>query len=164
MPADDEVAMAQYEVNLALVKNELGKETRRVPGIKFDSLDEITPESFSDDVYNAADAYITQLNDFYQEQFMKANTMRERRINYYLENQPDVYNALKNSCYNEAVYDVVTKTFDKNKILRDGDGSFKLRTLSIRFQSQRVFSVSEANSSLPISISLAHILRLSGSM
>lgn len=127
MPADDEVAMAQYEVNLALVKNELGKETRRVPGIKFDSLDEITPESFSDDVYNAADAYITQLNDFYQEQFMKANTMRERRINYYLENQPDVYNALKNSCYNEAVYDVVTKTFDKNKILRDGDRLIQIK-------------------------------------
>ncbi len=127
MPADDDAAKEQYEVNLALVKNELGKETRRVPGIKFDSLDEITPESFSDDVYNAADAYITQLNDFYQEQFMKANTMRERRINYYLENQPDVYNALKNSCYNEAVYDVVTKTFDKNKILRDGDRLIQIK-------------------------------------
>lgn len=117
----------QYLTDLALVRNELGKETRRVPSIKFPALDSIVEGKFNDGVYQAAGDYIQQLDEFYQAQFMKSNAARERKINYYLEHQKEVYNALKNSCYNEAVSDVVTKTFDKNKILRDGDRLIQIK-------------------------------------
>ncbi|MCQ7926326.1 ABC transporter permease, partial [Salmonella enterica] len=117
----------QYATDLALVRNELGKETRRVPSIKFDSLEQVTEAGFNDGVYQAAADYIAQLDEFYQAQFMKSNAARERKITYYLEHQKEVYNALKNACYNEAVSDVVTKTFDKNKILRDGDRLIQIK-------------------------------------
>lgn len=117
----------QYVTDLALVSNELGKETRRVPSIKFDSLPMVNERQFNDGVYQAAADYIAQLDEFYQAQFMKSNAARERKITYYLEHQKEVYNALKNSCYNEAVSDVVTKTFDKNKILRDGDRLIQIK-------------------------------------
>lgn len=117
----------QYLVDLALLQNELGKETRRQPRLKFDCLDKLTEEDFNDEVYARTGEYIDALNELYQAQFMKANAARERKINYYLEHQRDVYNALKNSYYNESVADVVTKTFDKNKILRDGDRLIQIK-------------------------------------
>ena len=117
----------QYLTDLALVRNELGKETTRVPSIAFPALEQVSEEGFNDGVYQAASDYISQLNEFYQAQFMQSNAARERKINYYLENQREVYNALKNACYNEAVSDVVTKTFDKNKILRDGDRLIQIK-------------------------------------
>ncbi len=117
----------QYLTDLALVRNELGKETRRVPSIKFDALDKVNESDFNDAVYEATEDYIHALEDFYQAQFMKSNAARERKISYYLEHQKEVYNALKNRCYNEAVSDVVTKTFDKNKILRDGDRLIQIK-------------------------------------
>lgn len=117
----------QYITDLALVHNELGKEARRQPQLNFACLDKLTPEGFNDEVYAQANEFINELNALYQAQFMKANSTRERKISYYLENQRDVYNALKNDYYNEAVSDVVTKTFDKNKILRDGDRLIQIK-------------------------------------
>lgn len=117
----------QYRVDLALVANELGKETRRVPGIKFEALAQVNVDDFNDAVYYECEDYIGKLDEFYQAQFMKANSTRERKINYYLDKQREVYNQLKNECYNESVADVVTKTFDKNKILRDGDRLIQIK-------------------------------------
>lgn len=117
----------QYLVDLALVANELGKETRRQPTINFGCLDKINADDFNNEVYQQALEYIESLDKFYQAQFMEANSKRERKINYYLENQRDIYNALKNDFYNESVSDVVTKTFDKSKILRDGDRLIQIK-------------------------------------
>lgn len=117
----------QYLVDLALLHNELGKETRHQPSIQFPCLDKLNAENFNDEVYAQTAEYIDALNDLYQAQFMKANGERERKISYYLENQRDIYNNLKNDYYNEAVSDVVTKTFDKNKILRDGDRLIQIK-------------------------------------
>lgn len=117
----------QYLIDLALLQNELGKETRRQPNIQFPCLDKLNSEDFNDEVYIQTGEYIDALNSHYQAQFMKANSSRERKISFYLENQRDTYNALKNQFYNEAVSDVVTKTFDKNKILRDGDRLIQIK-------------------------------------
>ncbi len=117
----------QYLIDLALLHNELGKEVRHQPSVKFSCLDKLNAENFNDEVYSQTAEYIDALNDLYQAQFMKANGERERKINYYLENQRDIYNNLKNDYYNEAVSDVVTKTFDKNKILRDGDRLIQIK-------------------------------------
>lgn len=117
----------QYLTDLALLANELGKETRRQPQVKFDCLAKLNEADFNDEVYAQTGEYIDALNELYQAQFMKANSARERKISYYLEHQRDTYNALKNEYYNEAVSDVVTKTFDKNKILRDGDRLIQIK-------------------------------------
>ncbi len=116
-----------FKADLALLHNELGKEMHRHPEIAFDSHDRLTPIDFGADVYADTKAYIAKLEQLYQEAFMQANQSRENKINYYLEKQKDIYNRLKDECSNEAVADVVTKTFDKNKILRDGDRLIQIK-------------------------------------
>ncbi len=110
-----------YEADLALLHNELGKEVNRQPQLDFKTLDRLTVESFDLKVYNNTADYIAQLNEVYSEIFLTANTKRERSIQYMLEKDKDRYNALKDAYFNETVSDIVRKTFDKNKILRDGD-------------------------------------------
>ena len=111
----------QFAADLALLHNELGKEIRRQPDIKFSHLDKLSPDAYNNEVYNESKNYIDDLTKFYSKVFLDANMKRERQINYYLENKRDVYNTLKDDYFNETVSDVVRKTFDKNKILRDGD-------------------------------------------
>ncbi len=112
---------ASYASDLALLKNELGNEMRRQPGIDFTVRDQLTPAEFTHDVYSATLDYIGQLEQIYSEIFINANTKRERTIEYMLEKDKDKYNYLKDAYFNETVSDIVRKTFDKNKILRDGN-------------------------------------------
>lgn len=56
----------QYLIDLALLRNELGKEVRHQPSIKFSCLDKLNAESFNDEVYSQTAEYIDALNDLYQ--------------------------------------------------------------------------------------------------
>ena len=132
---------SQFIMDLALLHNELGKEIRRLNAadevnprlykteksgepleeISFAALDKLTPETFNAEVCNQTKDFINELTSLYRDLFLKANSDRERKIDFYLNNQKEVYNRLKDDYFNEAVSDVVRKTFDKNKILRDGD-------------------------------------------
>ena len=107
--------------DLALLHNELGKEMRRNPSLEFLELDKINAEDFNGSVYSRTKEFISQLNQVYADQFLAANTKREKTTQYLLDTQLEKYNALKDAYFNETVSDVVRKTFDKNKILRDGD-------------------------------------------
>jgi len=110
-----------YINDLALLHNELGKETRRQPQIEFSALSKLNKTDFNKNVYNQTKEYIEQLTQVYAEIFLAANTSRERTTQYLLDTQYEKYNKLKDAYYNETVSEVVRKTFDKNKILRDGD-------------------------------------------
>ncbi|MCQ2203423.1 MAG: ATP-binding cassette domain-containing protein [Bacteroidales bacterium] len=110
-----------YIGDLALLHNELGKEKNRHPQIDFNGLDNLTPDKFNGNVYNQTQEYIEQLTMIYAEMFRQANTKRDKTTEYLLSTQPEKYNALKDAYFNETVSDVVRKTFDKNKMLRDGD-------------------------------------------
>ncbi len=117
----DKKEESTYISDLALLHNELGKEMRRQPQIEFEALDKINPVDFNKTVYNQTKEYIDQLTQVYAEIFLEANSKREHVTQYLLDTQFDKYNELKDAYYNETVSDVVRKTFDKNKILRDGD-------------------------------------------
>lgn len=110
-----------YEDDLNLLRNELGKEMKRQPEIEFKCLDKLTPADFNEHIYSKTLDYIDQLNEVYGSVFLTANTKREQMTQYLLEKQLDKYNSLKDDYFNETVSDIVRKTFDKNKILRDGD-------------------------------------------
>lgn len=110
-----------YMNDLALLQNELGKEERRQPSIVFGSLDKLTVDGFDNSVYERTSEYITQLNEMYVDLNNEANAKKDRITDHLLDTQRDTYNFLNDAYYNETVADVVCKTFDKNKILRDGD-------------------------------------------
>lgn len=112
---------ASYVTDLALIHNEFGKEMKRQPNIEFKELDNIKPDKFNDATYIASKEYIGQLRSLYGEQFFEANSKREKAINYLLSTDADKFNRFKDDYFNETVSEIVHKTFDKNKILRDGD-------------------------------------------
>lgn len=117
----EKVEDRSYEADLKLLNNELGKEMRRQPEIEFKYLDKLIPTEFNEQIYSKTLDYIDQLNELYGSVFLTANTKREQMTQYLLENQKELYDALKDDYFNETVSDIVRKTFDKNKILRDGD-------------------------------------------
>lgn len=110
-----------YANDLSLLRNEFGREMARQQNVKFDKIEKLTPEAFDQNVYKAASKYLSELNEMYGSIFLKANALREQRTQKMLDRNADLYNSLKDNYFNETVSDIVRKTFDKNKILRDGD-------------------------------------------
>lgn len=110
-----------YAADLALLHNELGKEMRRLPDIEFRMLDSLRVSSFDQKAAYAAEEYITQLEQIYGERYMAAVVKIDRSSEYMLEKDAARYHYLKDAYLNETVEDIVRKTLDKKKILRDGD-------------------------------------------
>ncbi|MCQ2236846.1 MAG: ATP-binding cassette domain-containing protein [Bacteroidales bacterium] len=112
-----------YIMDLALLRNELSKEMKRNPEIDFPYISRLVPDSFNVSTYNYAQEYLVQLKQTYEDLFAISNNQKENRISY-IESDPKReahFKALKDEYYNETLVDIVRKTFDKNKILRDGD-------------------------------------------
>lgn len=111
----------EYISDLALIKNELSKEMKRVPTITFASIDQLSPETFNKDVAKQTKEYIEQLKGYYRNIFNKADDTINRFLSENIRNNKERFNQIKDNFYNESISDIVRKTFDKNKLLRDGD-------------------------------------------
>lgn len=107
--------------DLALLHNELSKELKRVPAIRFDALDKLTETDFNEQVAGETLAYIEQLKNHYRELFNTADNTINRFMSDNIRNNKERFNAIRDAHFNESISDIVRKTFDKNKILRDGD-------------------------------------------
>ncbi len=110
-----------YADDIALLQNELSKEMKRVPEIEFAAINQMTTDGFNEEVANQAKSYIDQLKAHYREIFNKADQTINRFLSDNIRNNKDKFNRIKDDYYNESISDIVRKTFDKNKILRDGD-------------------------------------------
>ncbi|MCQ2216194.1 MAG: ATP-binding cassette domain-containing protein [Bacteroidales bacterium] len=112
-----------YVMDLALLKNELSKEMKRNPEIDFPYIGMIVADSFNVSTYNYAQEYINQLTQTYNELFAVSNNKKESIMTYIESDSKRAarFKQLKDEYYNETLVDIVRKTFDKNKILRDGD-------------------------------------------
>ncbi len=108
----------QVLMDLALLKHELAKEKRKVPEIQFNFIDSLTYDVFNDYVaYNTND-YIENLKSYYSQKFEAATDKKETIIEYLNENRPGLYNKTRNHYHNEAVQEIVTNLYEKNKIIR----------------------------------------------
>jgi ABC-type multidrug transport system ATPase subunit len=110
-----------YRNDLALLKNELGKEMKRQPSIGFADIDKLTVDGFNADIYATAKEYLSSLSKAYGDQFYKANQKRENVINHFMSTNAEQFNHIKDSYFNESISDLVRKVFEKNKMLRDGN-------------------------------------------
>ncbi|MCU4175892.1 ATP-binding cassette domain-containing protein [Marinilabiliaceae bacterium N1Y90] len=110
-----------FENDLALLHNEVSKELKRVPVIGFDNLDQLNPKDFTPEIASNLEAYLETLLDHYGKIFTEANSKIDRFISSNLKGNREKFNRIKDEYHNESIEDVVRKTFDKNKILRDGD-------------------------------------------
>ncbi len=112
---------SQFAADLDLLKNELGKETKRQPAITFEALDRLTATGFDAQVYADTKDYLSELNSAYGSQFYLANQKRENIINHFTSTDAAQFNHIKDAYFNESISDLVRKVFEKNKMLRDGN-------------------------------------------
>jgi hypothetical protein len=110
-----------YANDIALLKNELSKEIVRVPSITFNAIDKLSVDAFNEEVALEAKNYIEQLKSHYRDIFNNADNTINRFLSENIRNNKERFNAIKDAYYNESMSDIVRKTFDKNKLLRDGD-------------------------------------------
>ncbi len=111
----DEVEVTKDD--LLLLYNEVKKENKNVPEIKFDEVDKLIPSKFNKAVAHKLYEYLNRLDAYYSNEFQTATKMKENRINYYLDNMPGLYKEYRDRYDNESVSDIVKKVFEKNKIL-----------------------------------------------
>ncbi len=104
-------------MDLKLLRNEFSKLNLLVPEKAFQELKLITPEGISGPLLQKMDHFLEVIKDYYSQEFIFANTQLETRILYYMENQPHVYNQVKDDYHNEGVEEYVRKVFEKNKMV-----------------------------------------------
>jgi ABC-type multidrug transport system ATPase subunit len=113
----DEEVRSNLDDYLELLHNEVSKEIKRVPEVKFELVDYFVADSFSDFVASNAVDYFNSLTDYYIGIYDQANFKKEKIIEYWDNTQPGFYKAKRSRYHNEAVADIVEKTFEKNKIV-----------------------------------------------
>ncbi len=102
---------------LKVIYNEIEKEMRNVPDIKFDALDKLNVASFNRGVSRKVSSYLNELDDYYSLDFSRADRIKQKIINKNLEDKPEVYYRFRDNYHNEAVADIVKKVYETNKIL-----------------------------------------------
>ena len=102
--------------DLQLVQNELGIQFETVPDETF-RIDSITAKAFTDELYLNAKNYIKKLQNYYSYLFMKVTEEKEDTIRYFTKKDAKAFNKMKDDYFNESIADIVTKAFEKNKIL-----------------------------------------------
>ncbi len=102
---------------LALLKNEIHKETVRVPEVTFDYLDDLTIDKFTSKIGSFTSDYLNKLDMYYTNLASYANDKREKIINYLDQHYPGVYNQRRQMYHNESTSEIVRKIYEKNKII-----------------------------------------------
>ena len=105
-----------YKWKMALLKNELSKEMKRVPGIEFNYLDELTVDKFTPNIGMETKEYISKLDRYYTELSTNASARKEAIINYWDSKSDGSYQRFRQEYHNEATTDIVRNIYEKNKI------------------------------------------------
>jgi hypothetical protein len=92
---------------------------KRVPSLKFEKVDSITSKDFSPQLAEEIDDYLDQLLEYYQDEFYKANTIKEQFLTANIDADREKFDRIRDNYSNESIEDIVRKVFDKNKILRE---------------------------------------------
>ncbi|MDD6002835.1 MAG: ATP-binding cassette domain-containing protein [Bacteroidales bacterium] len=115
---DIERLKQEIDYGLALLREEVPNEMRRVPEITLDCLDKLYVESFTEDVSDEVEEYLSELDHYYGKLFNLAENEIESRKRYYEEQKPGYYLNRRNKYFNEKLQDIVKNVFEKNKIIR----------------------------------------------
>ena len=111
----------QFVADLKLLKNEIGKENKRVPSMQFKEVADLVPGKFNGEVAGKLAAHLDKLKNYYSKIFIAANTKKEKFIEANIRANRERFERVKDDYFNESISDIVRQVFEKNKILRDGD-------------------------------------------
>ena len=106
------------EYNLALLREEIVAEMRRLPEFTCKSLDQLTIERFDEDVADDIGTYLKSLKSYYGKIFSQAEKEIESRKQYYNSQQKDYVNNRRDKYHNAKLQDIVKNAYETNKIIR----------------------------------------------
>jgi len=104
-----------------LIMNEYKKQIKAYPELKIDGFSDIKIEDFNNDNINEYKEFLEKLKKIYNKEFFLAHNKISLKLDYYMRNYKDKYYALRNRYQNEAVSDIVTQFYEKNKILNSNN-------------------------------------------
>jgi hypothetical protein len=106
-----------YVDQISLVRNEIKKQTRLLPSVKFEYPDLLTPEKITPEVIDAAKKYTDQLKTYYNQAYNWANAKKEGLIAQLESNDRDAVNRLKREYFNDKLEEFVINRNDSKKII-----------------------------------------------
>lgn len=104
--------------NLDLLRVEMQKSNMVIPTHPFLETADLEPGRISAGLLERLEIQLEVLDDYYARDFVFANTQRENMIQYYMENEPELYNKVKDDYHNESVEEYVRKVFESNEIVQ----------------------------------------------
>jgi ABC-type multidrug transport system ATPase subunit len=107
--------------NFALLKNELHKESLRIPETPFKDNELLTIEGFNEESADKIYNHIKTLDNYYSKIFNKADDKQQKVINFLDEKKPGYTRKLRHNYHNEKLQDIVWNAYEKNQILRYND-------------------------------------------
>lgn len=102
---------------LILLKNEINKENRTNPVVKFNQPGKLEVKSFDAETALSLTNYLDSLEDYYNSRLLQANHSKQRTIQYMIETNPALYNRLRDDYFNEHLADIVRKVYERNRML-----------------------------------------------
>lgn len=120
----DPKAKDEMAADLLLLKNELGKEAKRLGKIKFTMADKFTPETFTAEIAQAARTYLDQLNKYYIKVYNDNANAKDKKIAEMNRTDADkaAFLEMKNKYQNESLSDLVKNATELDKIIeKDGE-------------------------------------------
>ena len=111
----------EIDINLSMIRNELRKEKEHINGITEEFLSTLTRKTLTDYNVFMTQTFLDDLNNYYSKIFNAAFNKKEKIINYFMENKPELFKLSKDNYFNESVSDIVKKVFEKNKIIQIDD-------------------------------------------
>lgn len=119
---DDPAAKAKVSDNLAVLKRALFNESNfMAPAIPYRYLQNLTLEKFDEETAYATIDYLEELKKHYDKIYQATNQKRDKIINHLVSTNAQLYEARRKAYHNESISDLVTKAFERNKILQYRD-------------------------------------------
>jgi ABC-type multidrug transport system ATPase subunit len=105
--------------NLTLLRNEIGKEIKRNPNVKFEIINELYIDKVNDQVFRETQFYLDNLNDYYLKKYKIAYDERDALVAKLNKDDAakEKFIEMKNAYTNDALSDFVKDKNSINKIL-----------------------------------------------
>lgn len=105
--------------NLLLLRNEIGKEVKRNPNVKFDKVESLYIDKVDKSIFRETQFYLNSLNDYYLKKYKKAYDDRDDLVASLNkdEESKNKFVEMKNTYTNDALSDFVKDKNSLNKIL-----------------------------------------------
>lgn len=100
-----------------LLKNEAILQIKYVKNKDFVKFENLVPGKVNESTLVDYQSFVEELGVYYQNIFAVTHNKKDDLVNYFLQTDEKNYYRLRDSYHNEAVEDIVTKTFEKHKII-----------------------------------------------